>query len=318
MDYGYFYRESFEPESDWPAHRRFDLFISAYNLSERVRFVFDRVQANEKLWILHDEYDIDVRDHPDEACFKTGSEDESSFCNKLADFIGAHYGELKQLSICIDSTGMLRPHLLFFIKLLKNFEVPSIYVTYAEPVTYKNQENTKFSAGAIYEVRPVQGFEGTPATDTNSDLMIIGMGFDDRMIAEVAEDRAKADKHQVFGLPSLSADMYQQSVLRSRKAADELSDPNFSENKRSFAPANDPFGTASVLSEIVETKKKHRQISNLYLAPLGTKPQVIGFGLYHIFECDKGEAALMFPFSRGYSAETGKGISKVWLYRIEF
>jgi hypothetical protein len=101
-------------------------------------------------------------------------------------------------------------------------------------------------------------------------------------------------------------------------AAEELSDPNFSENNRSFAPASDPFGTASVLSEVISNRRSQRQISNLYLSPLGTKPQVIGFGLYHIFECGSGEASLMFPFSHGYSPETGQGISKAWIYTIEF
>jgi hypothetical protein len=112
--------------------------------------------------------------------------------------------------------------------------------------------------------------------------------------------------------------MYQQSVLRSRLAAEELSDPDFSDTNRSFAPANDPFGTAAVLSEIVAQRRMERGITNLYLSPLGTKPQVIGFGLYHIFECPNAEASITFPFSRGYSPETGQGVSRTWIYTIEF
>lgn len=317
-DYGYFLREAVTAESDWSSTPEFDLFLSAFNLSDRVRHVYDRVRATDKLWLIHHEYQIPSSLQPPEEAFSPAAQDESSYCLALFSLLDQRYPALDQLTICLDSTGMLRPHLLFFLKLMHRRGVKRFHVTYAEPATYKRQENTTFSAGEIYEVRPIQGYEGAPATDASSDFLVIGMGYDDRMIAEVAEDRAKADKHQVFGLPSLSADMYQQSVLRSRMAAEELSDPNFSENNRSFAPASDPFGTASVLHDVITARRSQRRISNLYLSPLGTKPQVIGFGLYHIFECSSGEASLIFPFSNGYSPETGQGISKAWIYTIEF
>lgn len=317
MDYGFFLRKAITPESNWEETPEFDLFLSAYNLSDRVRHVYDRVRAKSKMWLLHEEYNISEGQLPSEITFRTSASDESSYCQSLIATLEDSFGDITKIRLCVDSTGMLRPHLLFLIKLLHVRGVAQFHVTYAEPATYKKQEHTTFSAGSIYEVRPIQGYEGAPATDANADFLVIGMGYDDRMIAEVAEDRAKADKHQLFGLPSLSADMYQQSVLRSRKAAEELSDPNFSENNRSFAPASDPFGTASVLSEVVSNRRSRGGISNLYMSPLGTKPQVIGFGLYHLFECSTGDASLIFPFSNGYSPETGQGTSRIWIYNIE-
>ena len=295
MDYGFFRREVIASSSDWSKLPEFDVLLSAYNLSERVRHVYDRVRAKKKIWLVHNEYGLDSDSLPKEECFAPDAPDESSFCLALFSELERHYPNLAEISICVDSTGMLRPHLLFLLKLMQRTKIMKFSMMYAEPANYKNKENTAFSAGIGYDVRPVQGYEGAPATDSTSDLLIIGMGYDDRMIAEVAEDRAKADKHQLFGLPSLSADMYQQSVLRSRRAAEELSDPNFAIANRSFAPANDPFGTAAVLSEIVAQRRKERPITNLYLSPLGTKPQVIGFGLYHIFECESGEASGLLP-----------------------
>lgn len=318
MDYGFFRRAVYAPGTDWSAGLQFDLFLSAFNLSDRVRHVYDRVAAGAKLWLIQQEYNISSEDLPSEDRFCSNAPDESGYCLELVDKVQADLGSLAGLSICLDSTGMLRPHLLCLLKLLQLSGVSQLYILYAEPETYKKQEHTTFSAGAISDVRPIHGFEGSPATESDDDLLIIGMGYDDRMIAEVAEDRAKADKIQLFGLPSLSADMYQQSVLRSRKAAEELSDPNFAEQNRAFAPANDPFGTASALSELVANRRRQKRISNLYLSPLGTKPQVIGFGLYHMFECALGGASIIFPFSKGYAAETGTGVSKIWMYTIEF
>lgn len=318
MDYGFFQREVITSDVDWGKLPEFDVFLSAYNLSERVRHIYDRVRSKKKLWLVHKEYGLDETALPPEDYFAPNTPDESRFCLELFSELEKCHSPLAELSVCIDLTGMLRPHLLFLLKLMQRSKILKFSMMYAEPANYKNKENTAFSAGVGYDVRPVQGYEGAPATDSTSDLLIIGMGYDDRMIAEVAEDRAKADKHQLFGLPSLSADMYQQSVLRSRRAAEELSDPNFAIANRSFAPANDPFGTAAVLSEIVAQRRKERPITNLYLSPLGTKPQVIGFGLYHIFECEAGEASITFPFSKGYSPDTGKGVARVWVYNIEF
>ena len=317
MDYGYFRRDLIRSGADWSNVQEFDLFLSAYNLSDRVRNVYDNVRARTKLWILHREYGLQSDSFPIEDCFLSAATDESSFCLELFDRLKGQFNSLHSLSICIDATGILRPHLLFLLKLFQRHDILKFSVIYAEPALYKGKENTEFSSGAIYEVRPVQGYEGAPATDSTADFLIIGMGYDHRMIAEVAEDKAKADKHQVFGLPSLRADMYQQSVLRSRRAAEELADPNFAHTNRSFAPASDPFGTAAVLSEVISQKRKESRITNLYLSPLGTKPQVIGFGLYYILECTAGDCAIMFPFSRGYSPETGQGVSRSWIYNIE-
>jgi hypothetical protein len=318
IDYGFFLREAISADANWSNTKEFDIFLSAFNLSDRVRYVYDHVRAKRKMWLIHREYGLPKDQMPCEPYFKTEGPDESSFCGELFAMLKAQHPDFKSLSICIDSTGMLRPHLLFLLKLMRNEGFLQFVLIYAEPANYKNHESTTFSSGSIYEVRPVQGYEGAPKIDSSSDFVIIGMGYDDRMIAEVAEDRAKADKHQIFGLPSLRADMYQHSVLRSRLAAEELTDPDFSETNRSFAPASDPFGTAAVISEVVRQQRKlKRRITNLYLSPLGTKAQVIGFGLYYILECSDGEASITFPFSTGYSPETGQGISRIWFYTIE-
>ena len=91
------------------------------------------------------------------------------------------------------------------------------------------------------EVRQVVGYEGQHVTDTSRDVLIIGAGYDDKLIAEVAEHKDQARKIQLFGLPSLRADMYQENVLRAHLAESAVGTPIHDEASNFFAPANDPI-----------------------------------------------------------------------------
>ena len=84
-----------------------------------------------------------------------------------------------------------------------------------------------------------------------------------------------------------------------------------------FAPANDPFVTASILSERIELERRRRAVSNLYLTPLGTKPQALGFALFYEMECVGTNTSIIFPFSEGYERETTEGIARTWVYQLE-
>jgi hypothetical protein len=148
-------------------------------------------------------------------------------------------------------------------------------------------------------------------------FFFLGAGYDHELIARVAESKEHARKLQIFGLPSLRADMYQENILRAHRASEaigggeELSPINY------FAPANDPFVTADVLGEIVRAANAKRTITNLYLSPLATKPQVLGFCLYYLAEWRSKPGSMLFPFCRRYSRETTKGLSRIWKYSVE-
>lgn len=318
VDYGIFLREELRAPADWLGLPKWDFFLSAFNKSDRLRFVYDKVSAGNKLWMLHPEYDLPGEDLPSEAIVSPDSTDESSFVRgvmtHLSDQLG--YDPLAH-TLCVDITGLMRPHILYLLQYLERINLNRVHMLYAEPDRYADKEKTAFSAGTISEVRPVQGFEGSPNSDASHDLLILGMGYDDRMMAEVAEDKGKAAKYQLFGLPPLRAEMYQESVLRSRAAADSLGDPDFSPANRGFAPANDPFSTASALADIYAAKCTPDPITNLYLSPLGTKAQVLGFGLFYLGE-KLNNASILYPFSTQYRAETSIGLSRAWVYRVEF
>ena len=183
---------------------------------------------------------------------------------------------------------------------------------YSEPNVYKEREKTKFSSGAGGKVRQVAGFEGAHSANTSNDMLIIGSGYDDELIARVSYYKDAARKIQIFGLPSLRADMYQENELRAQLAEESLG-PSLSY----FAPANDPFVTASVLSEITRALEKQKQITNLYLSPLASKAQVLGFSLFHYLEGKQRPTSIIYPFRPHYSRETTEGLSRIWKYTVE-
>lgn len=316
--YSIFYKESFAPTQGWADGMHWDFFVSAYNASERVRAVHDQIAASQKLWIVHNEYGLPADELPSGPRFSSEAKDEADFVIELIESMRAMGFDPATSTLCVDITGLLRPHLLFLVLALERIGVRRFQALYSEPDYYRRKGATPFSAGTITETRQVRGYEGISNPDTKDDLLIIGMGFDAQLVKEVAEEKDKAEKIQLFGLPSLRADMYQQSVLRSREVADLLGDPSFSPAHRATAPANDPFVTAAVLSEVVGSRETRRPPTNIYFCPLGTKVQALGFSLFFIAECLGRNRSILFPFSTRYSPETTQGLSRIWVYTVEF
>jgi hypothetical protein len=312
IDYSIFYKERLRLTS---AHT-WDIFISAFNSTERVQHVFKKISAKEKHWLVHPEYGYEPVEHPNQA-FAPERCNEADFIKQFFETIGVNFTEDK---ICIDITGFMRPQLLFLLLFLKHNGCKKFDAIYSEPRHYTKKEKTSFSDN-VTEVRQVAGFEGCHAVDKSNDILVIGTGYDHSLIAHAAENKDKARKVQIFGFPSLAPDMYQENILRAHKAAqsvgiEEIKDPfNF------FAPANDPFVTANVLKDIVKKipeNLRKSSLTNLYLCPVGTKPQVLGFGLYFLTEWQDKAASIIFPFCESYSKKTTKGISRIWKYQIEF
>jgi hypothetical protein len=313
IDYRISYREQLdlrgvtERSSDW------SLLVSAFNTSERVTRVFDSCRTGERHWLAHQEYGFSDSELPQGCICPTGS-DEAEF---WVDFLAAIGNpDLSQETLCLDITGFMRPHLSFVVAWLFANGIDRFYVLYSDPVHYTKQERTPFSKGPVVRVRQVTGFEGIHRTaDTNNDLVIIGAGYDDELIRRIAEDKSNARKVQLFGLPSLEPDMYQESVIRADKAVEAVG--GLPDRQLLFAPANDPFVTAQVLSKFVAEEDKRRPISNLYLSSLGTKPQVLGFTLFFLTERANSATSLVFPYAESYEQETAQGLARSWLYTIE-
>lgn len=314
IDYTILYRSRLELDDLGKASNHWPVLVSAFNASERVQTIFTHANADAKHWLVQPEYGYSPEQFPTEGeVFAPTSRNEADF---LAEYLTAAPVDPRQSGACIDITGFMRPHLMLLVRMMFDAGVDRFHVLYTDPVRYSKEEQTEFTKGPVTAVRQVAGFEGqhVPHRGTE-DLLIIGTGYDDELIRRVAESKANAHKMQMFGLPSLSPDMYQQNVLNASRAAEAVGQT--AEREPCFAPANDPFVTASVLQERVDRERAAGRLSNLYLCPLGTKPQALGFALYYLTEWQGGPCSMLFPFAEFYEQETSKGIARIWKYTLE-
>jgi hypothetical protein len=111
--------------------------------------------------------------------------------------------------------------------------------------------------------------------------------------------------------------MYQQSAVRASQSGDIALEGDWVSNRK-FAPANDPFSTASILSEIVREIDRKGDLANIYMSPLSTKAQALGFAIYWQLEGKARDATIMLmPECLTYSRETSVGLKRLWTYTIE-
>jgi hypothetical protein len=313
IDYSLLKREE-HPGTDLSGLPRWDIFISAFNQSGRVTELFSQVDASRKEWLVHPEYALDVGDLPvGESVSVLESRDEAEFWASAFIALAADSWP-PESRICIDVTGFMRPHLMLFPRLLRDRGFDRLSVLYSDPLAYQSGEQTPFSQGAVTSVRQVRGFEGVHLPDGEDDLVVIGAGYDDELIRTVAEDKRAARKIEMFGLPSLQPHMYEENRLRAAKA-EEAVGPMPSRGFI-FAPANDPFATAQELHDRIR-EERAQGLANLYLSPLATKPQALGFALYYLCECVNEATSMLFPYAEYYSPETSVGLARVWHYELE-
>ena len=292
---------------------KWDVFISCYNNSERVLKIFTNICANEKIWIITPEYQYKKSEYPKENYLEGDSLNEAEL---IVNTIGDYLKDKRHLSICIDITGFMRQHIIFLIKFMHINKIKNYDLIYSEPSYYAKKSDTSFTESDVEEVRQISSFEGCHNRNTANDILILGVGYDHNLMSRVILNKDQAHLIFLFGLPSLSADMYQESLLRfNRVSANSI---KISNENTFFTSVNDPFVNASMLSTIYKHLKKKQEKINLYLCPLSTKPQALGFTLFYMKELQNESASIIFPFSSSYSRETSKGIGRIWLYPIYF
>ena len=310
----YLYKKSDTSLLNLTVGKRWDYFISSYSDDERVKNVYDTIPAQNKKWIVFKEYNYQP-DSIDASCFFCSSNDESEAIIAAWNSFGI---EDTSSTICVDSTGFISPYLAFFIQYLNMKGFKTIDILYSEPLAYKDKENTAFSLGKNAGVRQVRGFEGAHGSDTDNDILIINSGYDSHLIASVAEYKKHAKKMQLIGFPSLRADMYQQCLLQINRAQESIGRKTLNSRLDILAPAHDPFIAADILKTRIDDIHARKPITNLYLSPLATKAQLIGIVLYCLLGSPPCPTSLLFPFTDEYAKETTRGISRTWMYTIEF
>lgn len=315
-NFTYFYKTKYSDFVDIAGHKKYDLFISAYNDSERVIKVFDVIDSTQKHWLFFPEYNIAetfVNNGDLKISFQLG-EEEGEAINKYLD----QSGITPNLSICIDITGFLIPHLLYLVNSLYKRKIKKIDIIYSEPNTYKLKEQTVFSSD-FNSVRQVQGYEGAHNPDTSNDILIIASGYDDSRITDVANSKAKTRKIQLFGFPSLQPDMYQENILKAYKAEAAVGGRSFIDTSSNiYASANDPFIAAQMIKKFILKEEKIRPLTNIYLSPISTKTHALGMAIYYIWELGTRPISIIYPFCESHIGNTTEGISKVSIFTVEF
>lgn len=312
VDFTVFYKDVLPKDDPWPSDCSWDLFVSAYNSSDRVQAVFAKASAGEKHWLIHPDYKYSLHELPSSGkCFAPQTRDEAEFVRTYFEEAGIYRSN--GISICVDITGFVKPYMMFVLRWLVQIGVPRVDILYSEPNLYEKGEETKFSDEAVSQVRQIAGFEGLHSPDTSNDLLIIGAGYDHKLIAHAAESRDNARKIQIFGLPSLRADFYQENILRAHRAAEAIG----TGCEEYFAPANDPFVTAMILDEIHDKEAEIMPITNLYLCPVATKPQALGFAIYYLWKRRNTATSMIYPFCESHSRRTSEGLARIWRYVVE-
>jgi len=324
IDYSIFYKRRYSTTEDLKNDTNYDLLISAYNDSERVKKVFSEINATEKHWLLFPEYQYKKSEEPtlstnaEKTFAYDASHSESEIMRKY--FMDTNFGTIPQ-NVAIDITGFIRPHLVFLIRFLATTNIEKVDFYYTDPVKYEKGANTDFSFDYTL-VRQIDGCQGSHNPETNNDFLIIGAGYDHLRIMDVSKNKDNTRKVQLFGFPSLQPDMYQENILKAYKAAEETVSRGeeifVDDDNTIFAPANDPFITANILKAFIAKQNSRENITNLYFCPLSTKAQTLGIALFYIAECLNTATSIIFPICSRYSRETTQGISKIWRYTVEF
>lgn len=309
INYNYFYKRNLKLE-ELSEIEEYDFFISINSTNERILKVYENIKSKNKIWINISEMS-EIDDSNTYIYDKSFSENDNTFnfINKFK-FNDFH-------KICIDITSFPIPFLFLLIKNLQINKIIKFDVIYTEPEIYNEKEDTKFSEDFI-EVRQIEGFDGNHNISTpNNDMLIIAAGYEHARISEVCNKKEEAKKILLFGFPSLQPDFYQQNILKSNKASDELGNPNFTDiDTNIFAPANDPFVTAQVIKEFIINQKTKKNITNIYLTPLSTKAQALGIALYYIWECENKPVSIIYPFCNSSNVNTSTGLSNITLFKI--
>lgn len=306
MDFTKFYKSSFNPEEEFNCPE-YDLFLSAYDECDRTKIPYNKVRAKKKLWLLFPQYQYNGEKPQEEYYICDGKRESEYFYNFFREF---DIEELRKMSICVDSTGFLRPHLIYLIAYLSFNGLKKLDVLYTEPGRYSNAEETDFSWN-IEIVRTVDGCVSHPIiAEEMNDVLIVCSGYDEKLFAKVASYKSNCKhKYHIIGFPSLQLDMYQESMLKFYSIQESVG-----KSIRKFAPAFDPFVTAQTIDEILQGIPN---ATNIYLSPLSTKPQTLGMLLYFLYKKREEAVSILFPFSMKYTSGHSEGVKRTWRYTVE-
>ncbi|HBI47848.1 MAG TPA: hypothetical protein DDX93_03915 [Smithella sp.] len=288
-----------------------DILIGGITLEDRVRDILSKFHnVNNKYYFLPEE-EYCEQSAIDELTKNYNISISKIAFNNLAKSINASglwKQDIKKMSVALDFTGLSMPLLFIIMKKLKEqFDSKALYLIYSEPYDYIDGGQTIFTEN-ILSVSNIPGFFSSEEIEGGKNrLLIILLGFEGKLITETHRAVQPDKIIAINGFPAFRPGLHNQSLLNNIGILKEI-DPDVGVQN---TPANNPFETAKLLSRLYETYKNRY---NIYIAPLGTKPQGLGACL---FALDKPDINIVYPFPEKIACCPSRGVGKQWYYEAD-
>lgn len=319
-NFDFWEKESYENYSSY--NKKYDLYISCYNLEERVKENILNITAEKKIILLLEEYKIKDLSWLEENNLYFITNEKQNEIETIKSLCNIY--NLNDCStICIDITAMLKPYIITIINYLyQQMSIVNFDVIYTEPQKYLHGDDTIFSKGII-NTRYIEGFSSIYEYNIDNmdhkhdTYLIVNAGYETKIISSLVQhDRTLKHGKYLIGFPSFKADIYFENILNIVKSIDDFKVSKFNPK---YANANDPYETANVLIEILVNLKP--EYNNLVLVPIASKTQALGMALFYIF-CKKiienKSISIKYPFSNEYSNNATIGTSKIHRFYLDF
>ncbi|MBZ9572552.1 hypothetical protein KJA15_04445 [Patescibacteria group bacterium] len=236
--------------------------------------------------------------------------DEISGCSEFAKFLDSNFKDIKNKTVIIDFSVMIKPYIFILLKYLINIKkVNKILLLYTEPLSYQQprkkyilEEGEFFTKGTIH-TGEIPSYSGIRVLDKKNALIVL-MGFEGGRAVEVVNAADPDITIPINGFPAYRPEFKDISILMNEEL---LREPEIFKNLQ-YAPANDPFETNNVLNDIyIQFHERY----NISIAPIGTKPMAIGSCLFALMFSD---CRIIYPYPTEYNLKSSKGCGPTWVY----
>lgn len=219
-------------------------------------------------------------------------------------------------NIVIESTTLNFSEILIITKALKSQGIKRLTFLYLEPGSYfRGQQNNVLHRRDFDLSKEVPGFQAIPGfsfllTEEVSQKVVFFPGYESARLERALEDyqMIKSDKSiLVFGVPAFKAGWEMNSFANNMRVIKEkkISGGIY------YGAANNPLATINLLSKISMSLDQEEQ---MFVVPLGTKPEKIGIAL---FVLENNNIGILYDHPEGLQGRTNE-ISKWHLYEVAF
>lgn len=294
-----------------------DYFILASGSDSRAYEVLSKVSSKEgnkvKVIIVH--FNERLQDkHGDDDLFnyKKYKIDQEVFCeikNPSSSLEELEVNDFHSASnVGIDISCFTKPYFYYIIKLLKErFGVLRLSVFYTEPRSYLFPQGLfslfHTSTGPL-SVEEIPGYSGQEDRDSKRKLIIL-LGFDGDLSAEINEAVSPSETVVVNGFPSYSPKFKDISLIANERLVTDKSNI-----KVEYARANNPFEVYNLLESL---KRRGENAAFINVAPLGTKPMALGACLFALHNPD---VRVVYPIPEKYEDKYSDACWNSWRYEL--